>query len=27
MVSHPLAAFDLGFKVFVCCGHKKIVEL
>ena len=26
MVSHPLAAFDLGFRVFVT-GHKKIVEL
>ena len=26
MVSHPLAAFNLGF-VFVCCGHKKSVKL
>jgi hypothetical protein len=26
MVSHPLAAFDLGFRVFVT-GHKTIVEL
>ena len=26
MVSHPLAAFDLEFRVFVC-RHKKIVEL
>lgn len=26
MVSHPLAAFDLGFRVFVV-RHKKIVEL
>ena len=26
MLSHPLAALDL-FCVFVCCWHKKIVEL